>query len=130
MIKLIYPLRRLPSLTREAFQTYWRETHAPLVERHAPVLGIRAYIQCHTVPSAQNDSVRRMRGGREDYDGVAELWFDSVEALTSGASDPVAAAAAAELLEDEKRFIDVDASPIFCASEAVVIGHPLWGNRP
>ncbi|MGF1455118.1 MAG: EthD domain-containing protein [Alphaproteobacteria bacterium] len=129
MIKLIYPLRRLPSLTREAFQTYWRETHAPLVHRHADVLGIRAYVQCHTVAASRNDTVRRMRGGSEDYDGVAELWFDTVAALTEEATEPAAAAAAAELLADEKRFIDVDASPIFCASEHVVIAHPLWGNR-
>ena len=31
MIKLTYALVRLPHLSREAFQTYWFETHAPLV---------------------------------------------------------------------------------------------------
>ena len=31
MIKLTFCLRRLPHLTREEFQTYWREQHAPLV---------------------------------------------------------------------------------------------------
>ncbi len=121
MIKLTYNLRRLPSLSREAFQSYWRETHAPLVRRHAPVLGIRAYVQCHTLPSAVNDAVRAMRGGMEDYDGVAELWFDSLEAITATDGNPEAAAAAAELLEDEKRFIDVAASPIFVVEEHAII---------
>ncbi|MFT5776135.1 EthD domain-containing protein, partial [Hyphomonas sp.] len=30
MIKLSFCLRRLPHLSREDFQTYWREQHAPL----------------------------------------------------------------------------------------------------
>ncbi|HEY5625473.1 MAG TPA: EthD domain-containing protein [Dehalococcoidia bacterium] len=29
MIKLVYCLRRLPELTREEFQRYWRQNHAP-----------------------------------------------------------------------------------------------------
>ena len=32
MIKLTFCLVRLPHLSREAFQRYWFETHAPLVE--------------------------------------------------------------------------------------------------
>lgn len=125
MIKLIYPLRRLPHLSRTDFQTYWRETHAPLVRRHADVLGIRAYVQSHTLDAARNDLVRAIRGaGDVDYDGVAELWFDSAEALSAPANNPEAAAAAAELLEDEKRFIDVAASPIFVAEEHPVIAAP------
>ena len=35
MIKLTFCLRRLPHLSREQFQTYWREQHAPLVAKHA-----------------------------------------------------------------------------------------------
>ena len=32
MIKLVFCLRRQPHLSREEFQRYWRECHAPLVE--------------------------------------------------------------------------------------------------
>ena len=39
MIKLTFCLRRLPHLSREEFQAYWRETHAPLVAERAEVLG-------------------------------------------------------------------------------------------
>ena len=40
MIKLTFCLRRLPHLSREEFQRYWREQHAPLVAKHAKTLGI------------------------------------------------------------------------------------------
>jgi hypothetical protein len=30
MLKMIFCLRRLPHLSREGFQCYWREQHAPL----------------------------------------------------------------------------------------------------
>ncbi len=30
MIKLVFPLHRRPDLTREEFQTYWRERLIPL----------------------------------------------------------------------------------------------------
>ena len=48
MVKLTFTLRRLPHLSREEFQRYWREQHAPLVEKHREVLGIRVL---HTSPS-------------------------------------------------------------------------------
>ena len=52
MIKLTYCLHRLPTLSREEFQQYWRGTHAPLVAAAREALGIRRYIQQHTVGSA------------------------------------------------------------------------------
>ena len=48
MIKLTFCLRRLPHLSREQFQTYWREQHAPLVAKHAKTLGVLRYVQLHT----------------------------------------------------------------------------------
>jgi len=39
MIKLCFCGHRLPTLTREQFQDYWHANHAPLLERHAEVLG-------------------------------------------------------------------------------------------
>ena len=47
MIKLVFSLRRRPDLTRDEFQAYWRDRHAPLVSRHADVLRIRRYVQTH-----------------------------------------------------------------------------------
>ena len=121
MIKLVFCLRRLPRLTREEFQRYWRETHAPLVRRHAGVLGIRRYVQVHTLDDPLQDALRASRGGPEPYDGVAELWWDGREALEAAMRDPAGQAAARELLEDERRFIDLARSPLFIAKELTQI---------
>ena len=121
MIKLVFCLRRVPHLTREAFQRYWRETHAPLVRRHAGALRIRRYVQVHTLDDPLQEALRASRGGPEAYDGVAELWWDSRDALEAAMGDPGGQAAARELLEDERRFIDLARSPLFVAVERPII---------
>ncbi len=117
MIKLVYCLRRLPNLTREEFQRYWRETHGPLVQKHAGALAIRRYVQVHTLDHPANSTLQETRGGPESYDGVAELWWDDAESLMRGFSTPEGQAAGRELLEDEHRFIDVGRSPLWIATE-------------
>ncbi|MEQ9504854.1 MAG: EthD domain-containing protein [Hyphomonas sp.] len=121
MIKLTFCLRRLPHLSREEFQTYWRETHAPLVARHATTLGILRYVQVHTGHNALNTAMQASRGGPDAYDGVAELWFESEAAMAANSSE-AAAKAGAELLEDEKKFIDLANSPLWFNDEHVVVG--------
>ncbi|MBU2607184.1 MAG: EthD domain-containing protein [Alphaproteobacteria bacterium] len=121
MIKLSLCLRRLPHLSREDFQTYWREQHAPLVARHAKTLGILRYVQVHTGHDALNAGMQSSRGGPEAYDGVAELWFESEAAMAANTSE-AAAKAGAELLEDEKKFIDLENSPLWFGDEHVVVG--------
>ena len=108
-------------MTLDEFQRCWLEEHAPLVRSHAEALGIRRYVQTHTRPSPVSDAVSASRGGVEGYDGVAELWFDSVEALLEAASSPEGMAAGAALLEDERRFIDLDRSPLWLAVEHEVV---------
>lgn len=120
MLHLIFCLRRLPHLSREEFQRYWREHHAPLVRSHAAALGIRRYVQAHTVENAVAQGAAAARGAPAPYDGVAELWFDPQELLALMQSAAGADAARA-LLEDERRFIDLPRSPIFCADDHVVI---------
>jgi uncharacterized protein (TIGR02118 family) len=122
MIKLVFCLRRLPHLSRAEFQRYWREMHAPLVRRHAATLGIRRYVQLHTLEHPTQDALRASRGGPEAYDGVAELWWDDVRDLARTDDDWRAAALA--LLEDERRFIDLERSPLFVGEE-----HPIIDQR-
>ena len=121
MIKLTFCLRRRPELSREEFQHIWHEEHAPLVRSHAETLGIRRYVQVHTTTTPMNDALRGSRSAPEEYDGVAELWWDSVEAAANAASTPEGAEAARQLLEDERRFIDHANSPIWLSEERPVI---------
>ena len=121
MVKLVFCLRRLPHLSRAQFQRYWGETHGPLVRSHAATLGIRRYVQVHTLDDPRQEVLRASRGGPEAYDGVAELWWDSLDALEAATREPAGQAAALALLEDERRFIDLARSPLFVAEERPVI---------
>lgn len=122
MIKLTFCLRRLPHLSREAFQNYWRNIHAPLVASVAETLQIRRYVQLHSLPPETSEGLRASRGAPEDYDGVAELWFDSLDALLENGRRPEAQAAGALLLEDERKFIDLARSPLWFGEERVIVG--------
>jgi len=122
MVKLVFPLRRLPSLSRAEFQAYWHETHGPLVRRHAGALRIRRYVQLHTLDDPINTVLRESRGTEEAYDGVAELWWDSREDMEQALASPAAEQAARELLEDERRFIDLARSALWVAVERPVLG--------
>jgi len=121
MLKLVFCVKRLPHLSRAEFQRYWRETHGPLVRSHAAALGLRRYVQLHTGDEALNAGLRASRGGPEAYDGVAELWWDSAEAMGAAVASPEGRAASTALLEDERRFIDLAVSPLFVGEEHEVI---------
>ncbi len=122
MLKLTFCLTRLPSLSREAFQDYWINTHAPLVASVAKTLQIRRYVQTHSYPQAASEVLRAGRGAPGDYDGVAELWFDSLDAVAANAERPEAREAGRRLLEDERRFIDLSKSPLWWGEEKAIVG--------
>ena len=129
-VKLVFCLRRRPDLTPEAFQHYWRTTHAPLVAARAEVLKIRRYVQLHTndLPGLHEAFRKRNGGSPEPFDGVAELWFDSLDDL--GGDDPAVRQAQADLLEDEKNFIDLPSSPMWMATEHELVPAPGVGELP
>jgi uncharacterized protein (TIGR02118 family) len=121
MIKLIFCVRRQPHLTRAEFQDYWLNRHGPLVRSHAATLNVRRYVQLHTADAPVNEAIRVSRGAPEPFDGVAELWFDSVEAMTAPGASPEGRAALRALREDEARFIDGARSPVFVGEAHEVI---------
>ena len=127
MIKLTYCLRRRPDLSWDEFSRYWREVHAPLVRDRAEQLGIRRYVQVRTLDErAVHDSFRqRNDGGPEPFDGIAELWFDDLASFSR--QDAERRRAARELLEDERRFIDLARSPMWLGEEDVVVPPPSSG---
>jgi uncharacterized protein (TIGR02118 family) len=118
MIRLTFLLRRKPELDLDAFQTYWRETHGPLVASHATRLNILRYVQVHTLIDPMNAAMAKARGGMEaPYDGVAELWWENRDVLIEAMSTEGGQHAGAELLEDEARFIDLPNSPLWFGYE-------------
>jgi hypothetical protein len=106
-------------LSIEAFQSYWRTRHAPLVAERAKSLGILRYVQAHSLHDADFNYLADDRGCRvPPYDGVAELWFGSPNVLARTQQTPEAALAASRtLMEDEAQFIDLANSAIFVVEE-------------
>jgi uncharacterized protein (TIGR02118 family) len=121
VLRLLFCLRRRPDLSREEFSAYWRDVHGPLVVERAESLGFGAYVQYHTcdVPGLHRYFQQRNDGSPEPYDGLVEIWIDSLDSLRT---DEPAKKAAAELLADERNFIDLSQSPMWIADEHVFIG--------
>ena len=122
MIKLTFCLRRLPHLSREEFQHYWLKSHAPLVAVRAKTLGIVKYEQVHAGLDALNTGIRASRNAPEPYDGIAEIWFESEAAMAAAGQNPGAAEAARDLLEDERKFIDLENSPLWLNRVHTIVG--------
>ena len=93
MVKLVYCITRKQGMSVEEFQRYWRDVHGPIAAR---IPGLRRYVQCHTLPQSYAGDTAPA------YDGVAELWFDDLEALQEAMGSPEVQAAR----EDERNFID------------------------
>jgi uncharacterized protein (TIGR02118 family) len=123
MVKMVFVLRRLPSLSREEFQAYWRENHGPLAQEKLPAMRCKRYVQVHTMDTPFNELVKASRGSEIDvYDGVAELWFESIEDLNEALQTEEGQQASLELLEDEKKFIDLVQSAMWFAEEHTFVG--------
>ena len=121
MIKLTFCLTRASHLSREEFQRYWLESHGPLVRSLAPRLRIRRYVQSHTLTTPLDAALRRARRAPEGYDGVAELWWDSLDDLAAGGATAEGREAGRRLLEDERRFIDLARSPLWLSEEHALV---------
>ncbi len=123
MIKLSWLMRRLPHLSRAEFQEYWREKHTQAVPHEAiPALGIKRYIQVHTLDTSARELVIGPREGLvEPFDGIAELWVESTEALERDWTSDATQGYLRAFIEDERNFIDWSRSTILVSTEIVVM---------
>jgi uncharacterized protein (TIGR02118 family) len=126
VIKLTFAVRRRDDVDPSDFHSYWRDRHGPLVRSLQPVLGIRRYVQTHRMETPFNDALRASRSALEPFDGVAELWWDDLDALVAATSTREGAAAGQTLLEDEALFIDLERSALWLGQELEII--PLSAN--
>jgi uncharacterized protein (TIGR02118 family) len=125
MIKIVFCLRRKQNLTPEEFRRYWLDQHAELVRRYAPALRLRRYTQSHTITDPRIAAIIEARGSDiEPYDGVAELWWDSIEEITEAVATKEGMDAGHHLLRDEQTFIDQANSSIFYTEEYVIFDRP------
>ena len=104
-------------MSRQDFQDYWLNSHAPLFQKLADAYRTKKYVQCHTIDTPLNDSIRESRGMLQEYDGVAEVWFESEQDLIEAMSSPEGQEVSAILLKDESNFLDHTKSTAFIATE-------------
>jgi len=108
-VKAIEFFTRRADLSVEAFQRYWRESHAALAIR---VPGIRRYVISATRASAY-------AGGRAPaYDGAALMWFESADTLKAAGGSPEYKA----LVADRVNFLAPGPPPFLLTKEYVIVG--------
>jgi uncharacterized protein (TIGR02118 family) len=108
MVKLVYCITKKATLTDKEFFDYWKNVHGPIGSR---IPRLRKLVQSHRL------AVARFRG---DYDGVAELWFDSLEDLQAARQSPEWKASS----EDEVNFIDHGKIALFVSEEHRILDKP------
>jgi uncharacterized protein (TIGR02118 family) len=113
MIKLVYCITKKPGLTDEEFFRYWKNVHGPIGAR---ISGLRKLVQSHRRALAD--------GRRPDYDGMAELWFDNIDALLAARKSPEWQASTA----DESNFIDHNRVAWFVSEEHVIFDNTKSGS--
>lgn len=84
MIKSVSLLTRRPELTHEQFVRHWVDVHAPLA--HA-VPRVRRYVQSHILAERSRPDIAPLD---VEIDGIAELWYDSLDDLRHAMATPEA----------------------------------------
>ena len=101
MIKQASFFKRRPDLELAVFHEYWRTRHADVVRR---LTGFKRYVQNHTI------------GDDGPFDGIAEVWFEDMDAMRATVgSDELAAIRA-----DEANFIDAASMGTIITTEHVI----------
>ncbi|WP_435332724.1 EthD family reductase [Haloarchaeobius sp. TZWWS8] len=101
MIKLVNLLVRRDGMSHEEFQEYWYEEHVPLAK---DLPKARKYVTSVPVDPT-----------RAEYDGMVELYFDSMGDLKEAFDSEVGE----EVMADLQNFADPDAGPTMYVEETV-----------
>jgi len=107
LVKSVYQLKKRDGMLVDEFRKYWIEVHGNLGSK---LPGLRRYVQSHLVDEAYLYA-------RPHFDGVAQLWFDSVDMMRAAFESPQGKA----LAEDGPKFTDMSALRMFVAREHIVI---------
>jgi hypothetical protein len=121
VIKLVFVIRRREDLPLEEFHRYRLEEHGPLARSLLESLGPRRYVQTHTLTTDLNGALAASRGTSEAYDGLAEVWWDSLDMLLAVSGTEEGQRANETLTEDEARFIDFERSSFFLTEEHAIL---------
>ncbi len=108
MVKLVYCITRRPGMSVEEFSQYWLHVHGPIGRR---IPGLRRLVQSHPVRHPAD-----LRP--PSFDGMAELWFDDLDALQAARRTPEWRMST----DDEANFIDETRTALFLTQEHEIPG--------
>lgn len=113
MVKYTILVTRKAGLTWEEYDAYWKNYHGTVVKSVPEFIRhVRKYVQCHLVKGAMP------LGAAGAYDGIAELWFDSVEELQAAFNEPRYLAI---IRPDELKFVELEKCMSFITEELQVV---------
>jgi uncharacterized protein (TIGR02118 family) len=117
-VKLSVVIKRRPGMTFEDFDRYWKGPHADVVTsvpeftRH-----VRRYVQAHLVAEytgAGDASKLTTQWGKAAFDGIAELWFDSIAEMVAAFNEPKFVE---KIAPDDEKFVDPAGTQLFTLTE-------------
>ena len=115
MVKASVLIKRKQGMSSADFHRYWKEKHGPLaLGVNDFIRHIRRYVQSHQIPE---EALQGMRHAGFKYDGIVELWADSIEEMKRAFDSP---GYKKVIQPDESNFCD-DSEVIFMVTEDVVM---------
>jgi uncharacterized protein (TIGR02118 family) len=117
MVKGLFFAKRKPGMSPRDFQQYWRTTHADLTR---PLSHILHYIQSHTLLSTYGNP-HIPYGSNPVYDGMATMWFNSLEERRVGNLTPAALAA----IDDQANFTELSSRRFLLTNEVMMKEGPV-----
>jgi uncharacterized protein (TIGR02118 family) len=104
VIKRVSLVRRHPELSREGFLEHWLGAHAEIVRQLPGVRGLRFGV------------VEEWSPAETSWDGVGEVWFDSVEAAEAAfATEPYHS-----LLVEDRRLLFSETQACFVTEHTAI----------
>lgn len=122
-VKVTYLLSRKDELSPADCHGTWLRDHGPLVTSFAEVSNMAKYVQSHTIEPGVNAGFRASRPYEPPLDGITEVWLNSLDDMRRSGETEAGRAAGAAMVEDERRFVQMDRSRCFLTREHLIFDH-------
>jgi len=108
-LKIIRTVYRRRDLTHAEFKDYWLNDHSRLEHKVTATTGVQRIVASFALPDDHKNP---------EFDGVAELYFNSLEEIRTMFAGPVPAM----MRKDEENFVQMDAPAVRLIAEEYLIG--------
>jgi hypothetical protein len=121
-LKIYYPVRILPNLTRQPAQLHWNACHGAESRQHIKYSSQKKYIQAHAIDSTFVDQLATRRGYEVDptFIGHAEGWIDQFQAAKDFPEEETAEIARMTM-DDIDLFADKKRGSVFFTREHYIM---------